>query len=73
MRWAGCTAGAGTPTQVNNLIASKVSTGSSHTCAVGKLNAADAQSSVFCWGGNRFGEVGNGARFRDTPVPVTLP
>lgn len=71
-RMLGISTNTGAPFKVNDLIVSEVATGRSHTCVIAKANAA-AQEEVHCWGENRYGEVGNGARFRDTPVAVALP
>lgn len=48
----------------------QVATGPHHICVIGR--GAETQDQVYCWGKNRTGEVGNGARFHDTPVPVSL-
>jgi len=39
-----------------------------HSCAL------TADGAVYCWGGNDFGELGDGTLLeRDTPIAVTLP
>jgi alpha-tubulin suppressor-like RCC1 family protein len=51
------------PTQANTGTWKKIATGPHHTCAI-----AMAGDSVWCWGLNRYGEVGNGKRFHEDPV-----
>lgn len=60
--------GSPTPTKVNDLDVLEVATSIRHTCVI-----TQDQQAVQCWGDNRFGEVGNGARFRETPVQVQIP
>lgn len=63
----------GLPTMVSgNVVPSRVATSANHTCILGAA-PGDSKESVFCWGRNKTGEVGNGSRFHDTPVPVMFP
>ncbi len=43
----------------------QLSVGASHVCAITE------QGKAFCWGRNRFGQLGNGST-RDSPVPVAV-
>jgi alpha-tubulin suppressor-like RCC1 family protein len=63
----------GFPRRAASLIVSQFATGPNHICAIGKLSAGQSQEQVYCWGLNRTGEVGNGSRFHETPVLVTIP
>ncbi len=46
--------------------------GPHHTCGITAV-AADGTPELYCWGLNRFGEVGNGKRAHTEPVPVQFP
>jgi len=66
----GTTTDATSPLQVTTLgnSVSKVAAGYSHTCAT------DRDGSLWCWGGNAEGEVGDGTmKTRSQPVQVTPP
>lgn len=63
----------GVPTLVSGTVRpSRVATGPYHVCMIG-MPTGDVKEGVFCWGRNKTGEVGNGSRFHDTPVPVMFP
>jgi alpha-tubulin suppressor-like RCC1 family protein len=60
----------GTPEQVPPSNAgpwSSVATGNNHTCVID-----DARRAVYCWGENRHGQLGDGTRFRPSPVASGL-
>ena len=71
--WVSLTAPAGAP-----LFAS-IATGRSHGCGIPRLNSTDAASrlatqSVYCWGLNNEGQVGNNTIVTaNAPVTVTMP
>ena len=71
--WATVTAPAGASLFAN------IAAGRSHSCGVPRLNSTDAASrlatqSVYCWGLNNEGQVGNNAIVNSTvPVTVTMP
>lgn len=46
---------------------SGVTTGNAHTCVVD-----DPHTAVYCWGENRHGQLGDGTRFRPSPVASGL-
>lgn len=45
---------------------SELAAGSNHTCAIG-------EGRMFCWGWGVHGELGNGARGTNLPVPLAPP
>lgn len=51
----GSTENAASPTPVPGFLASAVTSGQDHTCAI------DTNDDVFCWGANDWGQIGNGA------------
>lgn len=60
----------GNPSQVpmSNLMTwSAVATGNAHTCVIDEMHKG-----VYCWGENRHGQVGDGTRFRPSPVASGL-
>lgn len=57
----------GNPSQINTGPWSGVSTGFAHTCVVD-----DPHKAVYCWGENRHGQLGDGTRFRPSPVAAGL-
>ncbi len=60
--------GANVPTLVSGgLVLSSVAAGQVHTCAL------DAVGAAYCWGFNRFGQVGNGSDTPDYPHSVVSP
>jgi alpha-tubulin suppressor-like RCC1 family protein len=63
----GSTAARTTPAPVTTqLTFIRVSSGSSHSCAL------TSESAAYCWGGNAFGQLGDGTRTtRTTPTPVS--
>ncbi len=60
------------PLSVKDLVgATFVAVGEEHACAVAR-SSAEATTSLYCWGGNTNGELGDGTKtLRRTPVHVT--
>ena len=45
----------------------QVATSRHHTCGIGR------DGKVYCWGLNKWGELGSGPHYHDTPVAVSPP
>jgi alpha-tubulin suppressor-like RCC1 family protein len=58
------------PVQVSGLSARAVATGSAHTCAIGD-GALTGEGSVWCWGSNADGQLGNNSS-ADSSRPVAV-
>jgi hypothetical protein len=52
---------------VSSLVASSISVGGTHTCAVGSVNTS---SGVYCWGDRSSGQLGDGATAPNLSVPT---
>jgi alpha-tubulin suppressor-like RCC1 family protein len=55
------------PTQVTDQRFAEISTGADHTCGVG-----ETRTNVSCWGENRYGQLGDDARFHAVPTAAGL-
>jgi alpha-tubulin suppressor-like RCC1 family protein len=62
---------AGTPFKVSDLNVSQVSTAANHTCVIARASG-DPMDSVYCWGENKYGQLGNGTRFHAEPTPALV-
>jgi alpha-tubulin suppressor-like RCC1 family protein len=55
------------PTQVTDERFAEISTGADHTCGIG-----ENRTNISCWGENRYGQLGNDARFHATATAAGL-
>jgi alpha-tubulin suppressor-like RCC1 family protein len=63
----GSTDDAPSPTQVPGFLATFITTGDDHTCAV------DMSDDVYCWGSNEYGQIGTGTVDGEESAPVLAP
>ncbi|SEH05106.1 RCC1 domain-containing protein [Candidatus Venteria ishoeyi] len=57
----------------DTLHASQISTGSQHTCVISTLDQENGDNSIYCWGANEAGQLGNSStQAIQQPEPVAL-